>query len=463
MNLYPHQKDGIDFLIKTKKAILGDDMGLGKTRQAIIASGTVSKKDILVICPASLKLNWKREIQSVYTEDKVFIYGSDDKQELDTTWYIINYDILGKKMLELELKQFETVILDESHYIKGNSQRATNAIKICKQAKNVYLLSGTVVQNRPIELFNQLKAIDHPLTHSGSSWISFGYRYCAGFKMAYGSGPMFYDFRGASNLGELWQKVKPYYLRRRKKDVLDLPEKTKSTITVGISKEWRAKYETAFDDYIKWLQDNPEILEEKNLANIFMVQHLVELSKVKAVASMAKVDTVVEYAKNILETGEKVVIFTTYQATLEAIKSELGRAYKKVEITGSTKLNKRQEAVDQFQNDPKTKVFIGNIEASGVGITLTASTNVIFADLDWNPANHDQAEDRCHRIGQTGTVNVYYFVAEDTVDEDIMDMLEKKREVVQAILEGKQMDTKSRAMAKQLIHSITQRGRVINR
>lgn len=466
--LFKHQEEGIKFLKERKKAILGDDMGLGKTRQAVIAAGDTAEGDILVICPASLKINWKREINAVYPEDEVYIFGMDSDTIPNTTaWHIINYDVLEKYFSTLELHKWDTIILDESHYIKGTSKRAKLSIQLTRKAKQVYLLSGTVVQNRPIELWNQLVAIGHPLSQAEDPeklywpWVNFGRRYCAGFRAQYGGRTPFWDFTGASNLDELRRKIEGYYLRRKKTEVLDMPDKLKSIIQVDITDDWRAKYDTAFDDYIKWLQDHPEVLEEKNLANILMVQHLVELSKVKQVASLAKVEAVADHIKNLVELGEKVVVFTTYKQTLEQLKKAVGRI-KKVELTGETPPKKRQEAVDQFQTDEKTMLFFGNIEAAGVGITLTSASKVVFADLDWNPANHDQAEDRCHRIGQTGTVNVYYFTAIDTIDEDIMEMLEKKREIINAIMEGGKAKDQGRGASSELLRKIAKRGRVIN-
>ena len=461
MQLFKHQTEGITFLKKKGKAILGDDMGLGKTRQAIIAAGETAEGDILIVCPASLKINWKREINMVYPEDEVFIFGMDgDTIPPNSAWHIINYDVLEKYFEKLDIHDWDTIILDESHYIKNGSKRTSFSLKLCKDAKQVYLLSGTVVQNRPIELWNQLKAIDHFLTnqHGQTSWLNFIRRYCAAFRRPNPyTGGMFWDTSGASNLDELHRKMSDAYLRRKKDEVLDMPPKIRTIIPVEISQEWRARYETAFDDYIKWLQEHPDIMAEKDMAAIFMVQHLVELGKVKEVASRAKVEVVAEGIREILETGEKVVVFTAYKETLNLLRKAIGPKWRKVELTGETSMKKRQEAVDQFQTDPKTKVFFGNIDAAGVGITLTAASKVVFADLDWNPATHDQAEDRCHRIGQNGTVNVYYYIAEDTIDEDIMEMLAKKREIITAIMEGGKVKDQGRGAATELMRKLSTR------
>lgn len=461
MELFEHQKTGIAFLKEKKKAILGDDMGLGKTRQAVIAAGETSEGDILIVCPASLKINWKREINAVYPEDVVYIYGMDEEKPEDSSWHIINYDVLEKYWAELESGNWQTVILDESHYIKNKTKRTDYSIKLCRKADQVYLLTGTVIQNRPLELWNQLVAIGHHLARTQKpdnewwAYINYGKKYCAGFRAQYGARKAFWDFTGASNLDDLRRQLDGYYLRRKKEDVLDMPPKIRSYIQLSISKEWRARYDTAFDDYIKWLEDHPEVLEEKDMGNILMVQHLVELGKVREVASLAIVDQVAEQINEMIEAGEKVVVFTCFTSVLEAYKKAVMRC-RKVELTGSTTMKKRQEAVDQFQNDPETKVFFGNIEAAGVGITLTAGQKVVMPDPDWNPAVHDQAEDRCYRIGQKGTVNVYYFMAEDTVHEDIvLDMHKEKREITDAIQEGRKVKDQGRGSASKMLKKLS--------
>lgn len=463
MQSFKHQIEGIQFLKEKKKAILGDDMGLGKTHQGIVAAGESAEGDILIICPASLKINWEREIHMVYPEDKVHVY-SDTTAPEGTAWHIINYDILGKFWPYLQVSDWDTVILDESHYIKNKTDRADYSIELCHGARQVFLLSGTIIQNRPLELWNQLKAIDHWITrqYGDASEFHFWKRYCAAFQRRGNGGRMFWDRTGASNLEELSRKMSDSYLRRKKEDVLDMPPKIISHIPLPISKEARAKYDTAFDDYIQWIMDHPEIMEEKDLGNIMAVQHLVELGKLREVASLAIVDQVAEQINEMIDAGEKVIVFTSFKSVLEAYKKAVKRC-RKVELTGSTSQKKRQEAVDQFQNDPDTKVFFGNIDAAGVGITLTAASKVVFPDPDWNPEVHSQAEDRAYRIGQKGTVNVYYYMAEDTIHEDIvLDMHVAKKAITAAIQEGKAVKNQGRGTTAKMIEKISERRKVIH-
>ncbi len=273
MELFPHQKEGIAFLKKTKKAILADEMGLGKTRQAIVAAGEASGTGVLVICPASLKINWEREIGMVFAEDKIDVIDSGPERMVDihASWVIINYDMLEKyneQILDMiKNGEIETVILDEAHYIKGSDTiRAKLALKICEKAERVYMLTGTPVMNRPIELFNMLKGIEHPL---GKVKTVFAKRYCGGqmkcLVMEIGSGKRFFidpsraypyrkkkeqyrvftfmDDTGATRLDELREYTKDVMLRRKKEDVLDLPDKIISTQYVELSPTQRKQYD----------------------------------------------------------------------------------------------------------------------------------------------------------------------------------------------------------------------------
>lgn len=429
--LFEHQKEGIAFLKKHPRAILADEMGLGKTRQAIIAAGQVGDGPILVICPASLKINWQREIRMVYPEDEIAILG-DEGNRWVATWVVVNYDQLEKWENEIvELLKPKTLILDEAHYIKNTRSKRTKAtLRIARTVKRVYALTGTLILNRPLEAFPVLQAIGHEL---GKNWMTYIRRYCRAFprKNPY-TGGTFWDATGASNIPELRRKLDTVMLRREKKDVLDLPEKIVTHIPVELDEEWQKRYERAWDDYVAFLEANPP----ENMDSILQARHLVELQKLKQVVSQSKVERIVEHAEEILQ-SEPVVIFTQYAETLKMVATAL-KKHKVVILDGSTPQKARQEAVDAFQAGT-ARVFIGNMKAAGVGITLTAATKVIFADLDWTPATHAQAEDRLHRIGQKGLVNAYYFIGTETIDEDIIDLLGYKEEVIAKIIAGEEM------------------------
>lgn len=456
--LFKHQEEGITWLKKRKKALLADDMGIGKTRQAIIATGESTDKgsnNILVICPASMKITWEREIHEVYPGDEVEIIGETNPRK--PVWYVVNYDQLKKHELYIIGLKPKSVILDEAHYIKGSSIRAKFSIKICEEAERVYLLTGTPIMNRPIELYNLLRAMSHSLVDSG--WISYIIRYCNAFQRTNKySGRTFWDTSGASNIPELRENIKDIFLRREKKDVLDLPEKLISNVIVelGKSKEkgedgkpinWKRNYEKAWDDYMEFLKQDPP----ENLDNIIQARHLVELQKLKQVCSLAKIEQIVEDVESIMDSGEKVIIFTQYTKTLEAFKTRL-RKFGTATLAGETSQENRQKAVDAFQTDPRIKIFIGNIKAAGVGITLTAATKVIFADMEWTPALHAQAMDRAHRIGQNQTLNVYFYIAKDTLEEDIVELLKAKEALIQSLMSGDSTKrTKDHGVAHELL------------
>lgn len=457
MKLFEHQKSGIDFLKRKGKAILADEMGLGKTRQAILAA----EGKALVVCPASLKINWEREIRTVYPEASIQVIGSKDEIYLGVDWHIINYDIMEKRIEAIEMLiargDIETMILDESHYIKGKSIRASVIVGgrvkkkngdimkfegLASKVDNVYCLTGTPLLNRPIELFNQLTAIGHPLGGHGKR-SSFARRFCGAFlRTIYVKGgyPIrILDESGSSNLDELRILLKGWILRRKKKDVVDLPDKIVSVMECDMTREAKKEYDSAWDMYLEFITANP--IPERDIDNILMARHLVEIGKLKQVCSRSKVARIVEDTRNAVEQGEKVIIFSQYTETIRQIaealrtKTKTDPAIKTVTLTGADDMEARQKAVDAFQ-DQQASVFVANIKAGGVGLNLTEGNIVMFADMDWSPETHRQAEDRAHRIGQKEMVNVYYYVAIGTIEEDIVRILNEKKNVMDQILEG---------------------------
>ena len=458
MKLFEHQKSGIEFLKNKGKAILADEMGLGKTRQAILAAGGKA----LIVCPASLKINWEREIRLMFPEAKVQIIDSKGDIYLEADWNIINYDILEKRIENIEMLiscgRIDTLILDEAHYIKGKSIRASvitggrvkkksgEVLKfegLAKRIKNVYCLTGTPLLNRPIELFNLLTAIGHPLGGYGRR-SGFAKRYCGAFlRMIYARGGRqirILDESGSSNLEELRENLKGWLLRRKKKDVIDLPDKIVTVMEVEMTREAKKEYDTAWDRYLQFITENP--LPERDIDNILMARHLVEIQKLKQVCSRSKVDRIVSDVRNAVEQGEKIIIFSQYTETISRIAMAIRSGSKGIEpikcvtLTGADDMNERQKAVDAFQTDESVKVFVANIKAGGVGLNLTEGNIVMFADMDWSPETHRQAEDRAHRIGQKEMVNVYYYVAMKTIEEDIVGILNDKKNVMDQILEG---------------------------
>jgi SNF2 family DNA or RNA helicase len=436
-----------------------------------------------VVCPASLKINWKREIQMVYPKDMIDIISTVEMHDpLGVRWFIINYDILEKRMAHIEfiIKNcwVDTLILDEAHYIKGKTLRAACIVGgtfkpktkseesgsgldpepkparikfegIVSKMKKVYCLTGTPLLNRPIELYNLLKAIDHPL---GKIRPYFAKKYCGAFRRQFWNKYAqrmitLMDESGATNLQELRQEMKGFLLRRKKDEVLHLPQRIVSTMECELPNEWKKNYETAWDAYLDFLQKNP--IPEKNIDNIMMARQLVEIQKLKQVCSKAKISRIVADIRNAVEQDEKIIVFSQYTATIKTISETLAlgdrihASIKNVTLTGEDDMDQRQRAVDAFQSDSMTKVFIANIKAGGVGINLTAASIVIFADMDWSPEIHNQAIDRAHRIGQDKMVNAYFYICPETIEEDIINILNSKAKVMEKILEGTTVETVS--------------------
>lgn len=466
---FKHQLEGIEILKSKRRMILADEMGLGKTFQAIKAAGEIGEGTWLILCPASLKINWRREILSVYPEDDVFVVESGPEKELPhVPWLIINYDMLQKykgQLLSMKhLGQIDGAIADEAHYIKGaKTIRAKITLEILEGLENIFMLTGTPLMNRPAELFNLLKAIRHPL---GKARTTFVKRYCGAYlktiPLRGGKTIRFMDESGATHLDELREFTKDAILRRTKKEVLDLPPKIVAPKIIGMPEEYQKRYDTAFEDYIEFLANNPTVAEEgieEKVENILNAKHLVELTKLKQVCSQAKLDAIVEDIRSAVAQGEKVIVFSQFTNTIDTLQAKLLEAkkasqygeaqepIKSVTLKGTHSMDERQASVDAFQNDETVKVFIGNIKAAGVGITLTRATIVMFADMEWSPELHSQAEDRAHRIGQEGTVNVYYYIIEETVEEDIVDILTRKKSIIKDVTEGPTAERWSKAMA----------------
>jgi len=490
--LFQHQKEGVLFLVEKKKAILADEMGLGKTRQAVVAA-LQQTHGAVVLCPASLKTNWAREILTVDPEATIHIADAPSTYEYHSgegsEWYVTNYDIASRPRIEKEILKYirGTIILDEAHYIKSSSTLRTKAaLRYAERAENVYLLTGTPVLNRPMELFTLLQAINHPIAYTSAgapNWYGYAKKYCGAFKrefykiakdkqgnIIYGNDGkpekrkiVFLDTSGASNLDDLAVQLKKNYLRRTK-DILGdkIPAKIIDNIEVDIGKEYREKYSNAWNDYIDYLQNIPKGEDEVDLGKIDMARHIIELGKLKQIASKGKISHVVETAEEIIENGGKVIIFTQYRNTLKEIVEQLKeKKIRGVKLSGDDNAQYRQKAVDLFQKDESVKVFVANIIAGGVGLTLTAASTVLFADMEWTPALHSQAEDRAHRIGQQRQVNIHYFIAKDTVDEDIVEMLGKKQQVIDHILEGKKWSGAN--VKKQVVNKMLERAKAIHR
>ncbi len=412
-DLFRHQTTGVAFLLSRRKAILADDMGLGKTRTAIVAAREHSPQGrVLVITPSSVKLGWRREIHLVEPGASVDVLEKGNP-ETPSRWTVVNYDRLPRFSEYLQKLRPDVIIVDEAHAIKNKSIRSSRTLGLIAANPNaaVYLLTGTPMMNRPRDLFNLLKAIDHP---SAKSFFSFAKRYCAAEDNGYGL-----DSNGASNIEELAKVISGVMLRRTKDEALDLPEKVRTWLPIEAVKPNVTSLEARALEY---LNKNPARDGET------WITFLGLLNKARHALAVSKSVSTATFVADLVEAGQKVVVFTSYQAVVDKLAETFEG--KSVVLTGSNSAKERDEAVQAYQTDPSVRVFIGNLQAAGTGITLTAGTHVVFNDLDWVPANHWQAEDRVYRIGQTQTAFATYLYAPNTLDEFVANLLENKARLV---------------------------------
>jgi SWI/SNF-related matrix-associated actin-dependent regulator of chromatin subfamily A-like protein 1 len=431
--LFPHQVEGVAFLMGRRRSILADDMGLGKTRQAIVAlTHTEFEGPYLVICPASVKRNWVREIAVADPETPAHIIGPDAPPDPGWKgWVIVNYDILKRHYETLAAFPWKGILFDEAHYLKNHtSQRSRLGRKLideCEGDPVVYALTGTPLTSRPRDLFVLLQIAGHPM---GRSFLSFAKRYCGAYHNDYG-----WVTDGASNLEELALQLQGILLRRNKEEVLDLPPKFRTWLDVEVGEGTaRREMEVALGMLMQGQRAQAtgapgEMPEGRDRGRL-----LAQLTKVRKRLAEAKTATTIEFVQSALDQGEKVLVFSCFDAPVQRIHERFEDV--SVLITGATPADKRQGLVDRFQEEEQVRVFVANILAGGVGLNLTAARQVVFNDLDWVPANHWQAEDRAYRIGQQGTVQATYMVAAGTVDEFVRAVLETKAALVAGVVDG---------------------------
>jgi len=441
-----HQKIAIEKLTGSKRFILADDMGLGKTTSTIIAALETGSKKILIICPASLKINWQREIAN-YSDRPVFI-AEGKKFSTEHDFVIVNYDIL-KNFYDVKNKpeslltkgNFDLVILDEAHMVSNPQAQRTKIINhFVKSVNRAWLLTGTPMTSRPMNYYNLLNLIESPVAQN---WMAYAIRYCQGYQFTAGKRKV-WNVTGASNLEELRDRTSKQILRRLKEDVLDLPDKIITPVYLRLQSK---EYENLMGEYYDWYDKNPD--ESKSLTVQFS-----KLMKVRKVIANEKVNQTIEFAENILEQGKKVIIFTNFTDTLQSIYQHFGK--QAVYLDGSCSNSVRQQAVDQFQNDEKVRVFVGNLKAAGVGLTLTSAEVVIMNDLSFVPAEHAQAEDRAYRYGQKSNVLVYYPIFDNTIEAAIYDILNAKKKVISTVM-GDEINFNSADVVEDILTLINKR------
>lgn len=432
LELMPFQKAGVAYAAQRSAVLISDEMGLGKSVQAVALTNVfVGEYRTLIICPATLKLNWLREFKKWTTKfvDFQIISGKTEVEFLADV-IIINYDVLEAHRKALRAVDWNFMIVDECHYLKNETAGRTKEVfgsgrpKIAPiEARRKIFLTGTPILNKPKELWPLVKSLDP--TGLGADRDKFAFRYCGAFYMQ-GVG-LQWDGATRDNLEELQNLLRSrFMIRRLKKDVLkDLPAKRRQVIVLepdSVLKSVIAKEVRTYDEHAADLKGKDSI-----------PMHFEGLSELRKELAIKKVPYVVEHVKEVLLEQNKVVVFAHHHEAIDALVEAFGDIV--VKIDGRTPNEERQQCVDKFQTDEKCKIFIGGIQSAGVGITLTAASTVIFAELDWVPGNITQAEDRCHRIGQKEQVLVKHIVLEGSLDERMVEILIGKQDVADRALD----------------------------
>jgi SWI/SNF-related matrix-associated actin-dependent regulator 1 of chromatin subfamily A len=431
--LYEYQKIGIKFLVDSGgRALLADSPGVGKTAQALGYVSHSGHNRTLVVCPASVKFCWEDEVEK-WTNLTSFVV--DSKTNLsdiphDVNLVIINFEILKKFFNEFMKYKWDCLVVDESHLIKSPTAIRSKVIKaLSKVIPNVIMLTGTPVLSRPIEMFNMLSILD---PQTWNNYYHYAVKYCEGKQGYWG-----FEAKGASNLEELKGRISRYFLRRTKEEVLsELPTKNPPIyVPIKLPDEARKQYDLVEANLIKYLKEYKKDKTDKEIAKSLQAEKLVKLNLLREINAIGKIPTAREMIDNIIEAGQKVIVFSSFNAPLK----ELEEMYEEnsVLLLGDTPVDERGALVKKFQEDPNINVFFGGTRSAGVGITLTAASNVIFLDLPWNPADLDQGENRAHRPGAVyDSLNIYRIVGKDTIDGFMRKLIERKQEIIDQLIEG---------------------------
>lgn len=431
---YDYQVEGIEYGLDKKRLIIGDEPGLGKTLQSIGIVDTANAYPCLVICPSSLKINWQREFEK-FTNKKALILDNNTR----TTWSyllqmkmhhvaIVNYeslrkyfvwDILAGKNFRLkdvvfcpQIKMFKSIIIDESHRVKDPSAQQTIFTKgIATGKPYIILLSGTPVVNKPIDLVSQLSIMEHLNEFGGKMQ----------FLQRYGD--------TEDNLPELSSRLySSCLIRREKAKVLsELPDKTRCDLYVEISN--REEYDLAQSNLAQYLQEYKQCTD-REIRRKMRMEALVRFMELRSLSAKGKVAQAVEFSRNFLESGKQLILFCSYHDVVDMLCNAFPDA---VRITGRDSMAERQSAVDRFQSG-QARLIICSIKAAGVGLTLTAASDVAFIEQCWTYADCCQCEDRAHRIGQKDSVTCYYLLGVGTIDRALYNIVQRKKSIASQIM-----------------------------
>ena len=433
---YEYQQEGIRFGLERRRILIGDEPGLGKTLQSIGIVDTANAYPCLVICPSSLKINWQREFEK-FTDKKALVLDNATR----TSWpyllgmgmfsvAVVNYESLRKYFVwdikarprqPFQLKDvvfnrdiniFKSVIMDESHRLKDPTAQQTIFTRGIVEGKQWrILLSGTPVVNHAQDLVAQLAIMGRLIPDFG------------------GRGKFLADYGENENLHELSDRLyDTCMIRREKAKVLtQLPDKQRTDLHVEISN--RDEYDLAAADLAAYLREYTECTD-REIRRKMRMEALVKFMTLRSLASKGKVKQACDFIRNFLANGKPLIVFCSLKEIVKALQKQFPDS---VRVTGDDSLNDKQAAVDAFQSG-EAHLIICSIKAAGVGLTLTASSNVAFVEFPWTYADCCQCEDRAHRIGQKDNVNCYYLIGRGTIDPVLYDIIHRKRSIASQIM-----------------------------
>lgn len=420
-----YQKIGVRFLYNKGRALLGDDCGIGKTIQAITNMYILDQYPTLIICPGSVKLKWQREIDRWVNLDSYIVQGRTDNNWKGKKIVIINYEVL--MYYQDVMKGFKLLIADECHRLNNIENKTTQAfLKIQQGVRKINGLSATPIINRPSEFFTILSILRPDIFND---WWFYIRRYCDMKMDNYGN----VIYKGHNNTRELFEIINnEVMLRRLKSQVLpELPPRTDIVYPIEIDN--MGEYEYADSDFRKWLFEK----KGKFVRN----EARTKINELKQLVTEGKMKAVFDWVDSFLESGNKLVVLCWHVKIVDMLMEK----YKDIAVryTGKDSNDDKNKSEYLFQNDNRVKLFIGNIKAAGEGIELYASSNLVFLELAWSPVRHKQGGDRIHRIGQKDACACYYFIAKGTIEETIIEILFEKQKVLDAVLDGKDVNEES--------------------
>uniref|UniRef100_A0A8C5TLQ3 Zinc finger RANBP2-type containing 3 n=1 Tax=Malurus cyaneus samueli TaxID=2593467 RepID=A0A8C5TLQ3_9PASS len=441
--LLPFQEKGIIFALqRSGRCMIADEMGLGKTIQAIAISYYYKNEwPLLIVVPSSLRYPWVDELEKWIPElspdDITIIQNKIDIGRISTSKVtILGYGLLtsdAETLVDTLYRQnFKVVVIDESHYMKSrNATRSKILLPIVQKALRAVLLTGTPALGRPEELFMQIEAL---FPRRFGTWNEYAKKYCDARVRFFGKRRQ-WDCRGASNLEELHHLLSEIMIRRLKNDVLtQLPPKVRQRIPFDLPQAAAKNLNAIFAEWEKLMRNLSSDANEVHLSQVMSL-----ITRMYKETAIAKAGAVKDYIKMMLDNDKlKFLVFAHHLSMLQACtEAVIESKVRYIRIDGSVPSAERIHLVNQFQKDPETRVAILSIQAAGQGLTFTAATHVVFAELYWDPGHIKQAEDRAHRIGQCSSVNIHFLIAKGTMDTLMWAMLNRKAKVTGSTLNGK--------------------------